>query len=96
VLGAYVLAGELERAGGDHVAAFTAYERVMADPVAHSRALAATVAKTLIPSSPLGVWALIAVGRTISLLPQRVTSAVANLNDKGIRLYDSMRAPSYP
>ena len=47
------------------------------------------------PSS-LGVWALIAVGRTISMLPQRVTSAVANLNDKGIRLYDSMRAPTYP
>jgi len=42
------------------------------------------------------VWALIAVGRTISLLPQRVTSAVANLDDKGIRLYDSMSYPTYP
>lgn len=96
VLGAYVLAGELERARGDHVAAFPAYERVMSEPVAHSRGLAAAVAKTLIPSSTLGVWALIAVGRTISLLPQRVTSAVANLNDKGIRLYDSMGYPTYP
>ena len=68
----------------------------MTEPVAHSRGLAAAVAKTLIPSSSLGVWALIAVGRTISLLPQPVTSAVANLNDKGIRLYDSMSYPTYP
>ena len=34
VLGAYVLAGELARADGDHARAFAAYERAMADPCA--------------------------------------------------------------
>ncbi|MEU6277317.1 hypothetical protein ABZ871_33695 [Streptomyces populi] len=36
VVGAYVLAGEPTRAGGDHERAFPAYERVMADHGLHS------------------------------------------------------------
>jgi 2-polyprenyl-6-methoxyphenol hydroxylase-like FAD-dependent oxidoreductase len=96
VLGAYVLAGELESAGDDYAAAFAAYEQVMMDPVVHSRAFARAAAKTILPSSSLGVWALIGLGRAISVLPASLTSAVANLNGKGIRLYDSMRAPDYP
>jgi len=96
VLGAYVLAGELERAAGDHTAAFSAYEQVMTQPVIGSRAMARTMAKTIIPSSSPGVWALITLARAVSLLPQRLTSAIANLNDKGVRLYDTMRAPDYP
>ena len=96
VLGAYVLAGELERAAGDHAAAFSAYERVMMEPVLGSRALARAMAKSVLPSSELGVRALVATGQLVSLLPARLTAAVAKLNDKGIRLYDSMRAPDYP
>lgn len=96
VLGAYVLAGELERAGGDHVAAFAAYEAVMADPVRHSRAFARTVAKTLVPRSELGVWGLVAAGRALSALPAGLTRAIAKLNNKGVRLYDAMGYPDYP
>jgi 2-polyprenyl-6-methoxyphenol hydroxylase-like FAD-dependent oxidoreductase len=96
VLGAYVLAGELERADGDHVAAFAAYEQVMADPVRHSRAFARTVAKTLVPRSELGVWALVTAGRTLSALPGGLTRAIARLNNKGVRLYDAMGYPDYP
>jgi 2-polyprenyl-6-methoxyphenol hydroxylase-like FAD-dependent oxidoreductase len=96
VLGAYVLAGELERAHGDHVAAFAAYEQVMMEPVLRSRAFAKTVAGTIVPTSNLGVWGLLSLGRVISVLPMRLTSAVANLNSKGVRLYDTMRAPDYP
>jgi 2-polyprenyl-6-methoxyphenol hydroxylase-like FAD-dependent oxidoreductase len=96
VLGAYVLAGELERAGGDHVAAFAAYERVMADPVRHSRVFARTVAKSLVPRTELGVWALVAAGRTLDVLPAGLTRAVAKLNNKGVRLYDAMGYPDYP
>ncbi|MGH3523984.1 MAG: FAD-dependent monooxygenase, partial [Mycobacterium sp.] len=46
VVGAYVLAGELARADGDHVAAFAAYEKQMREPVRHSRAFARGAAKT--------------------------------------------------
>ena len=39
VYGAYVLAGEIASARGDHAAAFAGYEATMAEPVLGSRAL---------------------------------------------------------
>ncbi len=66
VIGAYVLAGELQRAGGDPAVAYPAYERVMREPVLGAWALAKSMAKNILPSSPLGVRALIAAGRLIS------------------------------
>lgn len=95
VVGAYVLAGELERAGTDHTAAFAAYEKVMRPAVIGSRALAKSMAKGILPSSRWGVRALIGAGQLISLLPTPVTAALAGLNDKGIRLYDSIEIPEY-
>lgn len=72
VVGAYVLAGELARAGGDHERAFPAYERVMAAHVRGSRAVAWSAAKTLIPTSPLGAWGLgPGPGRSPDLRPAR-------------------------
>ena len=96
VLGAYVLAGEMERAGGDYTAAFAAYQQVMSEPVIGSRVLARTMAKSIMPASALGVWALVAVARLVSLLPTPITTAVARLNNKGIRFYDSMQVTNYP
>jgi 2-polyprenyl-6-methoxyphenol hydroxylase-like FAD-dependent oxidoreductase len=96
VIGSYVLAGELGRAAGDYAGAFRAYEAVMRQPVIDSRGLAKAMAKGILPSSALGVRGLLAAGRLISLLPTPVTSAVARRNDKGIRLYDSIRVPDYP
>ena len=96
VLGAYVLAGELANAGGDHAAAFAAYERVMTEPVLRSREFARRVARTLIPSSRFGVRALVAGVQLISLLPTPVPRTVTRFNDKGVRLYDSMKVPAYP
>jgi 2-polyprenyl-6-methoxyphenol hydroxylase-like FAD-dependent oxidoreductase len=95
VLGAYVLAGELARARGDYAQAFAAYEREMADSVRRSRAFARTVAKGIVPSSAAGVWALTSGAQLISMLPAGLTKAVARLNTKGVRLYDSMRVPDY-
>ncbi|HEY9267370.1 MAG TPA: FAD-dependent monooxygenase [Mycobacterium sp.] len=95
VYGAYVLANELVCARGDHAAAFAAYERRMEQPVLHSRALARVNAKTIVPGSQWGVRALIGVARAVSVLPPTLTRAVARLNDKGIRLYDSMLVPDY-
>jgi 2-polyprenyl-6-methoxyphenol hydroxylase-like FAD-dependent oxidoreductase len=40
LVGAYVLAGELAQAGGDHVAAFAAYERELRGYVTGNQALA--------------------------------------------------------
>jgi 2-polyprenyl-6-methoxyphenol hydroxylase-like FAD-dependent oxidoreductase len=96
VYGAYVLAGEIAKSGGDHVAAFAAYERTMMPSVLGSRSLARVNAKTIVPGSRWGVRALIGVARAVSVLPLGVTQALAKLNRNGIRLYDSMPLPDYP
>jgi 2-polyprenyl-6-methoxyphenol hydroxylase-like FAD-dependent oxidoreductase len=96
VYGAYVLATELTRAGGDHVEAFAAYERAILEPVRYSRKLARAAAKTIVPGSRLGVGTLTGVARLISVLPLGLTQSIARLNRRGIRLYDTMPVPEYP
>ena len=95
VLGAYVLAGELARAGGDQLRAFAAYELQMREPVHLSRGFARAAAKTIIPGSRAGVWALTRGLQLLSLLPGSLSRALARLNTKGVRMYDSMRVPDY-
>ena len=95
VLGAYVLAGELAAAGGDHEGAFRAYEQRLIQPVRHSRALALNVARALIPNTQLGVRTLLAGARLISVLPAWASRTAAKANSKGIRLHDSIAVPDY-
>jgi 2-polyprenyl-6-methoxyphenol hydroxylase-like FAD-dependent oxidoreductase len=95
VLGAYVLAGELAQAHGDCERAFRAYEQEMAETVRRSRAFARGAAKTVIPSSPAAVWAITRGLQLVSLLPAALTTAVAKLNTKGVRMHDSMRVKDY-
>ncbi|MEU7749736.1 FAD-dependent monooxygenase [Nonomuraea sp. NPDC049158] len=96
VVGAYVLAGELARAGGDHERAFPAYERVMAEHVRGSRAVALSAAKTLVPTSRLGVRGLVQGLRLISALPAGPSRALVRLTTKSARLYNSMIVDDYP
>ncbi|MEO3813823.1 FAD-dependent monooxygenase [Sphaerisporangium sp. B11E5] len=95
VVGAYVLAGELAEAGGEHTRAYPAYERAMAKAVRDSRAFALGAAKTLVPGSASGVWGLVQGARLISALPAGVTRALAKLNTKGVRLHDSIEVRDY-
>ncbi len=95
VLGAYVLAGELARADGDHLRAFAAYELQMREPVHLSRSFARAAAKSIIPGSPAGVWALTRGAQLVSRMPAPLSRALAKLNTKGVRLYDSMQVPDY-
>jgi len=95
VIGAYVLAGELAQADGDYQRAFAAYEREMTESVRRSRAFARGAAKTIIPDSRTAVWALCCGLQLVSLLPASLTTTVAKLNTKGLRMYDSMRVPDY-
>ncbi|MGI5232000.1 FAD-dependent monooxygenase [Actinoallomurus sp. CA-142502] len=96
VVGAYVLAGELARADGDHEVAFPAYERAMADHVRASRAVALSAARTLIPASRLGVSGLAQGARLISALPAGPGRALLRLTTGSARLYNSMTVDDYP
>lgn len=95
VYGAYVLAGEIARAGEDYGSAFASYESIMMPSVLAARTFAATVSKTIVPGSRWGIDALAWAGRAISVLPLPVTQALARLNSKGVRLYDTMPLPEY-
>jgi len=96
VYGAYVLATALADARGDHTAAFAAYERTMMPSVLGSRSLARFNAKTIVPGSRWRLRALVATARAISALPLGATQALARLNDRGVRLYDTMPLPVGP
>lgn len=95
VLGAYVLAGELARADGDHLRAFAAYELHMREPVRRSRSFARGAAKGIIPGSRAGVWALTRGAQLISAMPGPLARSLARLNTKGVRMHDSMPVPDY-
>ena len=68
----------------------------MMPPVLGSRSLARVNAKTLVPGSRWGVRALVGMARAVSVLPLGVTQALARLNRRGVRLYDTMPLPDYP
>jgi 2-polyprenyl-6-methoxyphenol hydroxylase-like FAD-dependent oxidoreductase len=95
VLGAYVLAGELADADGDHLRAFAAYELQMRRPVQLSRTFARGAANSIIPGSRAGVWALTRGAQLVSRLPGSLSRGLAKLNTRGVRLYDSMPVPDY-
>ncbi|MEU4083901.1 FAD-dependent monooxygenase [Streptomyces aureus] len=96
VVGAYVLAGELARAGGDHRRAFPAYERAMAEHVRGSRAVALSAAGTLLPTSRLGVWGLAQGARLVSALPTGPGRALLRLTTRSARFHDSVTVDDYP
>lgn len=95
VFGAYVLAGELAQARGDHARAFAEYERQLAEPVRRSRAVACIAAKRLVPRSKAGVWALTRGAQLYSALPTRLARAIANANTSGARAFDAMHYKDY-
>ncbi|TCO62591.1 FAD-dependent monooxygenase [Actinocrispum wychmicini] len=95
VIGAYVLAGELAAAQGDHTVAFPAYEREMADLVRQSREFARKAAKGLIPGSAAGVWTLLQAARLITALPVGVSRLVSKLTSGTTRMHDSMTVKPY-
>jgi 2-polyprenyl-6-methoxyphenol hydroxylase-like FAD-dependent oxidoreductase len=56
MMGAYILAGELKVALGDHQRAFPQYERVFRPVVRQEQKKAGAGAKILVPATPLGLW----------------------------------------
>lgn len=71
LVGAYVLAGELAAAGGDHVAGFANYEAALRDFVAANQNLGPANVKRMVLSSRAGVWLSMTFLALLSKLPGR-------------------------
>ncbi|WP_068927992.1 FAD-dependent monooxygenase [Planobispora rosea] len=96
VVGAYVLAGELAEARGDHTRAFPAYEREIGDYVRRSRTFAVGAARRLIPRSRLDLWAMVQGIRLVDHVPVPILRALTGLGGRGVRLHDEVALKSYP
>ncbi|MFD0887202.1 FAD-dependent monooxygenase [Streptosporangium algeriense] len=96
VVGAYVLAGELAEAGGDHTRAFPAYEREIGDYVRRSRTFAVSAAKRLIPTGPGALRTLTWGMWLVNHVPTPVARALTGMGARGLRLHDEVRTKDYP
>jgi 2-polyprenyl-6-methoxyphenol hydroxylase-like FAD-dependent oxidoreductase len=93
-VGAYVLAGELRAAGGDHTTAFARYEQQVERLVAGTRALAPTMMKTLIPRTRRQVWVTTQLMRVLPRRPapvQRGLSSFVRAPARALRSVDLSR-----
>jgi 2-polyprenyl-6-methoxyphenol hydroxylase-like FAD-dependent oxidoreductase len=69
LVGAYVLAGELAAAGGDHRIAFAEYDKEMRDYVTRNRKRAASSASGFAPRTRRGIWMRNQLMRLLPHLP---------------------------
>ncbi|WP_219471699.1 FAD-dependent monooxygenase [Nonomuraea rhizosphaerae] len=95
VVGAYVLAGELAAAEGDHERAFAAYEAEIGEYVRRGRTFAIGAAKRLVPGTRFDLWALLTATRLIGRVPVWLTKAATKVSSKGVRLHDSITLKDY-
>jgi 2-polyprenyl-6-methoxyphenol hydroxylase-like FAD-dependent oxidoreductase len=98
IIGAYILASELVRAGGDHVRGFTAYQRALEPVVRDSRMIGPTAINLIIPQSRRQIWLTTQTLRVLPHLPaalrHRLTafggSAAAMLNEARLSKPDEL------
>lgn len=96
IVGAYVLAGELAAARGDHVRGLAAYEAALRPYVEHSRTFALHAAKRLIPDSRRGLWLFARTMWLFDHTPRWLMRALARLTGSGaIRIHETVEVKDY-
>ena len=95
VLGAYVLAGELRAAGGDHTTAFHMYEQQLRQLVSRTRTLAPTMMKALIPRTQRQVWATTQIMRVLPRLPATIQRGLSSFVRAPARALESVDLSRY-
>ncbi|GAA3408155.1 hypothetical protein [Streptosporangium vulgare] len=95
MVGAYVLAGELAVAGGDHERAFRAYESELGEYVRHSWKMGRRMAGTLVPDSRFQLWTTLRGTWLLAHLPHGVIRALTRLRRTGVRPHDTIELKDY-
>jgi 2-polyprenyl-6-methoxyphenol hydroxylase-like FAD-dependent oxidoreductase len=85
MVGAYILAGELKQANGDHKEAFQQYERIFKPFIEKKQRSARSFAKSFVPKTNFGIWVRNIAFNLISL-PFISSLAVNQFKDKGLTL----------
>jgi 2-polyprenyl-6-methoxyphenol hydroxylase-like FAD-dependent oxidoreductase len=88
--GAYVLAGELERAGGDYRAAFSNYEKRLRPFVKEKQKSAEKFAASFVPKTTLGIWL-----RNQATKLMRVPRLADFLIGRSVNVTDDFDLPDY-
>ena len=95
MVGAYVLAGELSRAGGDPAAALPEYERKMREFVRRSRKLGRATMRTLIPATPMQIQLMVQTMRVVPRLPAFVQRRLWALQSTAAGALESIDLENY-
>jgi 2-polyprenyl-6-methoxyphenol hydroxylase-like FAD-dependent oxidoreductase len=89
IVGAYVLAGELHAAGGDHRVAFDRYEQRLRNYVAGNQKQAGGGAGFLAPATRRGIWLRNQMFRTLPYMPWKgIVAKMATRTASAITLKD--------
>lgn len=89
MLGAYVLAGELARAGGDHLIAFPHYEKALRKFMLGKQEAAEGFASAFAPRTKLGLFI-----RNLSMTAMSIPKVASVLMGRSLR--DDLELPRYP
>lgn len=95
IVGAYVLAGELAAAGGDHRRAFPAYEQALRPYVLYSRRFAEGAARRLIPHSRSALATIAGLAWLLDRMPTPLVRAVARLTPQTVKMHDTVEVKDY-
>lgn len=88
VIGAYLLASELAKAGGDHTRGFAAYQRALEPVVAHSRKIGPAAMDLVIPKSRRQIWLLAQAMRLLPRLPAPLRRRIAAAGGSAAAMLD--------
>jgi 2-polyprenyl-6-methoxyphenol hydroxylase-like FAD-dependent oxidoreductase len=82
LVGAYVLAGELAKAGADHQAGLAAYERTLRPWITEIQEFGAGNGKTMTPETALGVWLRNTVSRFQRFVPSGLFAGQIRMSNR--------------
>nr|WP_221378146.1 hypothetical protein [Actinoplanes polyasparticus] len=95
MVGAYVLAGELHAAGGDHIRAFRGYEDRMHEFVRLARTIGLATMKSLIPATASQVWLMPRLIRLVTRLPVPLQRRLSALQGDPARALAAITVENY-
>lgn len=94
IIGAYLLASELVKAGGDHIRGFAAYQRAVEPVVRHSRLIGPATMNLVIPPSRRQIWVLAQAMRVLPRLPKAVRRRITAGGGSASAMLNEARLPT--